>query len=85
MTTIAEARVKKQELAWARGQDQDKANLMDIVVAFGQRLTSRMSQVETNGALVNKRRQQWSREEYRAKLDREAAWLEMGAGEQHSE
>ena len=90
--TMAEARVKKQDLAWARGEDADKTNLayetgylrrrlsMAIITAFGQRLAARMSQVGTNGALANKRRQQWSREEYKAQLEREATWLERVQG-----
>ena len=53
---------------------------MAIVTAFGQRLSSRMSQVGTNGALAALRKPQWSREEQRAKLEREAAWLERVQG-----
>ena len=76
VTILAEARVKKQDLAWARGEDEEKANLayetgyirrklsMAIVTAFDQRLSARMSQVGSNGALASKRRQHWSREEY---------------------
>ena len=53
---------------------------MAIVTSFGQRLSSRMSQVGTNGALAAQRRHQWSKEEQRAKLEREAAWLESVQG-----
>ena len=53
---------------------------MAIVTAFGQRLSSKMSEVGTNGALAAQRRHQWSREEQRAKLEREAAWLERVQG-----
>ena len=89
---MAAARVKKQDLALARGEDEEKANLayetgyirrrisQAIVTAFGQRLTSRMSQVGTNGTLASKRRQQWGREEQWAKLEREASWLERVQG-----
>ena len=35
-----------------------------------------MSQVGTSGALAAQRRHQWSREEQRSKLEREADWLE---------
>ena len=89
---MAEARVKKQDLAWGRGEDEDKTNLafevgyirrrisMAIVVAFGQRLASRIGQVGTNATLASKRRQQWSREEQRAKVEREAVWLERVQG-----
>ena len=90
---MAEARVRKQELAWGRGEDEEKSSLayetgyirrrlsLAIVVAFGQRLASRMNQVGKNGALASKRRQWWSREEEMAKLDREAAWLEKVQGQ----
>ena len=93
VTTMAEARVRKQELAWGRGEDEEKSSLayetsyirrrlsLAIVVAFGQRLASRMNQVGKNGALASKRRQWWSREEQMAKLDREAAWLEKVQGQ----
>ena len=92
VSTMAAARVKKQDLALARGEDEEKANLayetgyirrrisQAIVTAFGQRLTSRMSQVGTNGTLASKRRQQWGREEQWAKLEREASWLERVQG-----
>ena len=68
VTTMAEARVKQQDLAWARGEDEDKTNLAyevgyirrrlsrAIVIAFGRRLASRMGQVGSN--------------------EREAVWLE---------
>ena len=93
LTTMAESRVKKQDLAWGRGEDTDKTNLayevgylrrrmsMAIVVAFGQRLAGRMSQVGTNGAMASKRRQQWSREEQKAQMEREASWLERVQGQ----
>ena len=84
--------MKQQDLAWARGEDEDKTNLayevgyirrrlsMAIVTAFGRRLASRMNQVGSNGAMASKRRQQWGREEQRAKLEREAVWLEQVQG-----
>ena len=53
---------------------------LEDVTAFGQRLVSRMSQVGSNGGLASKRRQQWSREEHWAKLEREASWLERVQG-----
>ena len=47
-----------------------------MVTAFGQRLVSRMSQVGGQGGqLASQRRQQWGREEERARVDREAAWM----------
>ena len=52
-----------------------------IVTAFGQRLSARMSQVGSNGALASKRRQQCSREEYNAQIEREAMWLERVQGQ----
>ena len=39
-----------------------------------------MSQLGTNGALAAQRRHQWSRVEHRAKLEKEAAWLERVQG-----
>ena len=48
------------------------------VIAFGQRLVSRMSQV--GGQLASQGRQQWGREEERARVDREAAWLASTTG-----
>jgi hypothetical protein len=48
--------------------------------ASGQALLAIMRQVGTNGALASKRRQQWSREEHRAKQDRYAVWLEKVEG-----
>ena len=53
---------------------------MAIVTAFGQRLSSRMSQVGTNGALAAQRRHQWSRKGQGAKLEREATWLNRVQG-----
>ena len=87
--TMAEARVKKQNLAWGRGEELEKGNLsMEIsylrrrlssaaVTCFGQRLAGRASQVGGQGAaLASQRRQQWNREEESARRDREAAWLD---------
>ena len=55
------------------------------VTSFGQRLASRMSQVggQAGGQgaqLAALRRQQWGREEERARVDREAAWLAFTTG-----
>ena len=50
------------------------------MIAFGQRLSSRMSKLGTYGALAAQRRLQWSRVEHRAKLEKEAAWLERVQG-----
>ena len=85
---MAKARVEQQTLAWGRGEAEEKAHLSvetgfirrrlscAAVIAFGQRLVSRMSQVGGQGAqLASQRRQQWGREEERARVDREAAWL----------
>ena len=90
---MAKARVEKQSLAWGRGEAEEKAHLSvetgflrrqisgAAVTAFGQRLASRMSQVGGQGAqLAALRRQQWGREEERARVDREAAWLASTTG-----
>ena len=90
MTTMAEARVKQQALAYGRGEVEEKAHLSvetgyirrriscASVTAFGQHLVSRMSQVGAQGGqgaqLATQRHQQWGLEEERARLDREAAW-----------
>ena len=50
---------------------------MACVIAFGQRLAGRMSQIGgQNAVLARGRRQQWRREEVMARQEREAAWLE---------
>ena len=85
---MAKARVEQQSLAWGRGEAEEKAHLSTetgfirrrlscaAVTAFGQRLVSRMSQVGGQGGqLASQRRQQWSREEERARVEREAAWM----------
>ena len=73
---IAKARVKQQNLAWGRGEELEKGDLVRetayarrrlsvaSVIAFGQRLARRVSQVGgQNAALAGGRRQQWRREE----------------------
>ena len=93
VATMAEARCAKQELAYARGEAEDKSYLSvetgyirrRISVAgvhcFGQRLASRMSQVGgQNAQLAAGRRQAWGREEERARGEREAAWVETVTG-----
>ena len=83
---MAKARVEQQQLAWGRGEAEEKSHLsvetgyirrrLSCVTAFGHRLASRMSQVGGQGAqLAGQRRQQWSQEEARARLDRESAWM----------
>ena len=47
------------------------------VIAFGQRLAGRMSQVGGQAASqATNRREHWGREEEAARREREAAWLE---------
>ena len=88
VAVMAKARVEQQSLAWGRGEAEEKAHLSTetgfirrrlscaAVTAFGQRLVSRMSQVGGQGGqLASQRRQQWSREEERARVEREAAWM----------
>ena len=82
-----EARVNKLNLAWDRGEDIEKTSLayetgyirrrlsQAIVVSFGQRLMSKMNQVGVNANMASKRRQWWGREEERARMDKEAAWM----------
>ena len=62
----------KQNLAWGRGEGQDKAHLSHetaylrrwlssaAVGGFGQRLTSRMRQVGKGAMTATGRRQEWS-------------------------
>ena len=90
--TLAEARVSKLNLAWDRGEDIEKSSLayetgyirrrlsQAIVVSFGKRMLARMSQVGANATIASKRRQWWGREEERARLDKEGAWLERVQG-----
>ena len=93
VTTMAEARCLKQDLAYARGEAEDKSYLsvetgyirrrisVAAVSCFGQRLASRMSQVGgQNAQLAAGRRQAWGREEERARGEREAAWVETVTG-----
>ena len=73
VSVMAKARVEQQSLAWGRGESEEKAHLSvetgfirrrlsgAAVIAFGQRLVSRMSQV--GGQLASQGRQQWGREE----------------------
>ena len=89
---LAEARVKKLNLARARGEEVEKGDLAQetsfmrrklsqaIVIAFGRRLVSRMSQVGKNGQMAGGRRQQWNREEDESRNVREACWLERVQG-----
>ena len=90
---MAKARVAKQNLAWGRGEEEDKAHLSQetaylrrrlssaAVCCFGQRLTSRMCQVGQGAMAAAGRRQVWGREEERARLDRQAAWLAKVTGQ----
>ena len=92
IATMAEARVRKLDIARNRGEEVERGNLaqetsyirrrmsLAVVVAFGERLVSRISQVGKNGALASQRRQGWCRKEGRARLEREAAWLERVQG-----
>ena len=93
VATMAEARYAKQELAYARGEAEEKSYLsvetgyirrrisVAAVNCFGQRLASRMSQVGgQNTQLAASRRQAWGREEERARAEREAAWVETVTG-----
>ena len=88
VAVMAKARVEQQQLAWGRGEAEEKSHLSvetgyirrrlscAAVTAFGHRLASRMSQVGGQGAqLAGQRRQQWSLEEARARQDRESAWM----------
>ena len=90
---MAESRVAQQNRAWARGEESDKGCLsVEVaylrrrvstasVTAFGQRLAGRMAQVGGQAAAqATNRRQQWGREEERARADREAAWLASTTG-----
>lgn len=85
---MTEARVESQNRAWRRGEEVERPNESQekayirrrlstaSVMAFGHRLSSRMSQVGGQGAaLASQRRQQWGREEERARQERSAAWL----------
>ena len=91
MTVMAKSRVESQGQAW--GREETVASLAQetsyirrrisgaCVKAFGQRLTSRMCQVGEGAGLASKRRQQWGREEDRARLDRETVWLGKMTGQ----
>ena len=84
---MAEARVSKQNLAWSRGEETEKPYLSietsyirqrlstALVTSFGHRLSSRMSQVGQGAVSASNRREQWSREEMRARAVRSAAWV----------
>ena len=78
-------------LAWGRGEEIEKGDRskektsvrrrlsVASVIAFGQRLVGRMSQVGgggRNATLAKDRRQKWGREDEWARREREAAWLE---------
>ena len=93
VAVMAKARVEQQQLAWGRGEAEEKCHLSvetgyirrrlscAAVTAFGHRLASRMSQVGGQGAqLASQRRQQWSLEEVRARQDRESAWMATVTG-----
>ena len=93
VSTMAEARCKKQELAYARGEAEEKPYLsietgyirrrisVAAVSCFGQRLVSRMSQVgDQNVQLAAGRRRAWGMEEERARGEREANWLATVTG-----
>ena len=86
---MAVARVAQQNRAWGRGEEEEKAYLSTevsylrrriscaSVIAFGQKLAGRMSQVGGQAASqATGRREQWGREEEAARREREAAWLE---------
>ena len=92
---MAEARVKQQELAWCRGEAEEKPHLSvetgyirrrissAAVSAFGHRLVSRMSQVGIGGQGAKQaaqRRRVWEQEEAQARLDRGAAWVARVTG-----
>ena len=90
---MAEARCKQQELAYARGEAEEKPYLsvetgyirrrisVAAVSCFGQRLVSRMSQVgDQNLQLAAGRRRAWGMEEERARGEREASWLAKVTG-----
>ena len=93
VSTMAEARCKQQELAYARGEAEEKPYLsietgyirrrisVAAVSCFGQRLVSRMSQVgDQNVQLAAGRRRAWGMEEESARGEREASWLEKVTG-----
>ena len=93
VSTMAEARCKQQELAYARGEAEEKPYLsvetgyirrrisVAAVSCFGQRLVSRMSQVgDQNVQLAAGRRRAWGMEEERARGEREANWLATVTG-----
>ena len=79
VSIMAQARVDKQTLAWGRGEETDKVHLSvetgylrqrlssAVVTCFGQRLQARMSLVGQGGISASQPRQQWSREEERAR------------------
>ena len=87
VSVMAQARVNKQTLAWGRGEETEKIHLSvetgylrqrissAVVTCFGQRLQSRMSLVGLGAITASQRRQQWSREEERARQGRSADWL----------
>ena len=93
VSIMAKARVEKQQLAWGRGQQEEKSDMSQetafirrriscaIVACFGQRLTSRMSQVGNGAVSARERRSHWSRDEERSRRDREAAWLAKITGQ----
>ena len=95
VAVLAKARVKQQELAWGRGDAEERPHLSvetgyirrrlssAAVMAFGHRLASRMSQVGVDGQGARQaaqRRQQWQLQEAQARLDRGAAWIARVCG-----
>ena len=92
VSVMAEARIIKQNLAWSKGEESEKPHLstetsfirqrlsVALVTCFGHRLTSRMSQVGQGAVSASHRRDQWSREEVRAKAFRSAAWASKVCG-----
>ena len=93
VSVMAKERVKKQNLAYGRGEEDEEAKLCQetsfirrsistaIVNCFGHRLVSRMGQVGRGALAAAGRRKEWSREEEKARLDREASWLERVTGQ----
>ena len=71
--------MEKSSLAYETGYIRRRLS-QSIVVSFGKRMLARMNQVGVNATLASKRRRWWNREEERARLDREGAWLESVQG-----
>ena len=93
VTVMTKERVRKQNLACSRGEEDEEAILSQetsylrrrlsvaTVNCFGHRLVSRISQVGRGALAAAGRRKGWSREEESARLDREASWLEKITGQ----